>query len=381
VELLQAPRSLPRFTKAGFKLVEIPKDLHRELVAHYLAHNGSGSGEGWNSWGQTQINAHETESTMVNIYGGNTGPALGRKVKDILKPRLEKWVGLELEETSLYGMREYTSPQFLRAHLDRPDVLVVSVTFSIFQEAFDHRRWPLEVVSFDGNTWRVEHPQGTMLYYESATLQHGKPTRLPEGGKHVGLFLHYRPKDWIRRGFVQFQQMRSGSSVRVVRDGRPRHPRQEGWPEHYVKLQLDRSDYSDLQEGSYFWLGNNCSDPRDARDDAALKLSKAEVDETGRWHTRLDKGAALLDAAKNGRLDQAREALEEGADVNFADDNSWTALHEAARKGSAEVVSLLLEAGADPRSRNARSESALDLAREFHGGAGRLLELLGRGEL
>ncbi|CAK0797240.1 unnamed protein product, partial [Prorocentrum cordatum] len=129
----------------------IPKDLHQELVAHYLAHNGTSSDEEWNSWGQTQINAHETLSAMVNVHAGKGGPALARRIKEVLQPRLERWAGLELEETSLYGMREYTSPQYLRAHLDRPDVLVVSVTFSVFQEAFDHRKWPLEVNGFATN--------------------------------------------------------------------------------------------------------------------------------------------------------------------------------------------------------------------------------------
>ncbi|CAK0797241.1 unnamed protein product [Prorocentrum cordatum] len=160
----------------------------------------------------------------------------------------------------------------------------------------------------------------------------------------------------MRRGFVEFQQMRSGSSVRLVEDGRPRHPRQEGWPEQYHKLH-NPSDYVDMQEGSYFSLGNKCADPSDARDDAALKLSKDEVGGTGRWSARLDKGAALLDAAKNGSPDLTREALAAGADVNFADENAWTALHEAARAGSAEVVSLLLEAGADPASRRTESPS------------------------
>jgi ankyrin repeat protein len=56
----------------------------------------------------------------------------------------------------------------------------------------------------------------------------------------------------------------------------------------------------------------------------------------------------LLLASRNGNLDKVNELLNNGADVNAADDSDQkTALHEAAIYGHTDVVSLLLAKGAD----------------------------------
>jgi len=378
LEVLNKPRSLPRFTKLGFKLVEVPQDMQDLLVQFYLDRNHSSITEDWNSWGQTQISKFNVPTKLVDIQG--TSQELRKKyytrIVEWMKPRLEKWVGFELEQTSLYGMREYFHPHALRNHLDRPDVLVVSVTFSVFQEGFDHKKWPLEALAFDGNMWRLEHPQGTMMYYESATLQHGKPDRLPKGGKHVGLFLHYRPKRWMESGFVDFSQTRSSKAVKLIRDDRPRHRLQEGWPKHYYESEYDMSEYADLQEGMYFSLGNTCGNPADQRDDDAFQLSKQ------RWQSPSAQDFALMDAAKGSNKEEVERLLQAGANVNHADKNSWRALHEAARFGSKEVIEVLLAAGADTKAKTNTGATAFDLAHQFHGKNRQdLLRLLGSSEL
>merc|ERR1712151_475401 len=130
-----------------------------------------------------------------------------------------------------------------------------------------------EVISFDGNQYRMEHPQGTMMYYESATVSHGKPGKLPEGGLHAGLFLHFRPVTWANRSYTEFSQKREGMSVVIHDDDRPRAAHQEGWPGHYYsnapKDETD-SEYSDLDEGYYLAMNHTCADATEQRDDAGF---------------------------------------------------------------------------------------------------------------
>jgi ankyrin repeat protein len=65
--------------------------------------------------------------------------------------------------------------------------------------------------------------------------------------------------------------------------------------------------------------------------------------------------APVADAAMRGDVEAVRALLKQGADVNAAQGDGMTALHWAAERGSAEIVQLLVRAGAtlDPRTRNA----------------------------
>lgn len=77
----------------------------------------------------------------------------------------------------------------------------------------------------------------------------------------------------------------------------------------------------------------------------------------------------LTDACLEGDAVCARALLARGADVDYADPDpehegryTWTPLMHAARRGHADIVRLLLEAGADPDRRDRDSNTALTLA-------------------
>ena len=55
----------------------------------------------------------------------------------------------------------------------------------------------------------------------------------------------------------------------------------------------------------------------------------------------------LIDAVKTGQPAKVEEALNAGADIHQQDEQGWTPLNWAAGKGSVEIVSLLLDRGAD----------------------------------
>ena len=60
--------------------------------------------------------------------------------------------------------------------------------------------------------------------------------------------------------------------------------------------------------------------------------------------------APVADAASRGDKDAVRALLKDGADVNAPQGDGMTALHWAATRGDAEMASMLLVAGANPRA-------------------------------
>ena len=75
-----------------------------------------------------------------------------------------------------------------------------------------------------------------------------------------------------------------------------------------------------------------------------------------------EKDKKLLDAAKNNELDEVREALDAGADVDAMDNDGNTTLHLASNYGHTEIVEKLLENRADVNARNGYWMTALDVA-------------------
>src|SRR5262245_64316930 len=61
-------------------------------------------------------------------------------------------------------------------------------------------------------------------------------------------------------------------------------------------------------------------------------------------------GSRVADAAMQGDRAAVRALLTSGEDVNAAQGDGMTALHWAARKGDAELVTMLLAAGANVRA-------------------------------
>lgn len=61
----------------------------------------------------------------------------------------------------------------------------------------------------------------------------------------------------------------------------------------------------------------------------------------------IDPRVKLMYLANEADLDGVKELLDSGIDVNFRDIDDRTALHVAACQGLTDVVSLLLERGAD----------------------------------
>jgi|ThiBio_1000_plan_1041568.scaffolds.fasta_scaffold06313_4 ankyrin repeat protein len=65
----------------------------------------------------------------------------------------------------------------------------------------------------------------------------------------------------------------------------------------------------------------------------------------------------LFEAARRGDLNEVRDALRQGADPTARAERGHTPLHAAALEGHAEVVGLLIDAGADVNARTSGTKT------------------------
>ena len=194
--------AFPAFTPLGFSPVPIPEQMREWLIDFWNRRKSGRVTESWHS-GSTQMSFHEEPTSFVSM--DLEGRMRDKLANEIIKPIVEKWSGIApLELTSFYGIREYKQ-NWLRGHIDRIDTHVLSVTFSLGklnasnidqiltdEEANKLPAWPLEVVAFDGEIYRHDHPQNTMILYESSKLIHGRPYH-NKGPPHLGAFCHFKP--------------------------------------------------------------------------------------------------------------------------------------------------------------------------------------------
>lgn len=78
-------------------------------------------------------------------------------------------------------------------------------------------------------------------------------------------------------------------------------------------------------------------------------------------------GTALIPASEHGYITTVRRLIAAGVDVNHVNTPGWTALHEAIVYGDGsmkyqQVVTALVDAGADLSIRDSSGRSALDNA-------------------
>lgn len=193
------PIKLPAFTKTGFKTVKIPKEIYQILLTHrkHALLDKKMKAEVTISGAVNCVRFEENfeEKECVENHQGTTylmemSETSQKEISEILNPIAEKWAGVPLEPTAVYGIRRYKRGAVLYAHLDKLSTHVISVIINVAQKV--NEPWPLYIMDHDGETHHVTLAPGEMLWYESAKLTHARPLPL-NGSYYDNIFVHFKP--------------------------------------------------------------------------------------------------------------------------------------------------------------------------------------------
>ena len=139
---------------------------------------------------------HSTRQEVITISS-----QLKDTILSTLLPLAEAWSGVSLVGTAVYGIRRYKAGSWLAGHVDQMATHVISAVMNIDQQG---ESWPLHILDHHDQPHQVHLSPGQMVWYESAKLQHGRPTRF-QGEFYDNVFVHFKPRDrrWYSTDVMQ----------------------------------------------------------------------------------------------------------------------------------------------------------------------------------
>jgi len=177
------------FSSLGFAKGKLPKDVFANMAAFYYNNRHEAVNEEWEGKG-VFVNWWETDVKFIAIPWDTK-----KKWQLRLMELVSAWAGVPVEETSMYGLRQYETGARLLSHVDRLPTHAVSLIVNIAQENLANP-WPVEVFDHGDRLHEVTMDAGEIVYYESAKNLHSRnrPLTCKKGGcRFINLFTHYRP--------------------------------------------------------------------------------------------------------------------------------------------------------------------------------------------
>ena len=175
------------FSPLGFAKGRLPPDVFASMGAFFYNNRRNKVREEWRSRG-VFVNWWEADVFFIQIPWN---------MKTIWQSRLvdlvSEWAGTPVEQTVMYGLRQYESGARLISHVDRLPTHAVSLIVNIAQGDLT-QDWPVEVFDHENRLHEVTMEPGDIVYYESAKNLHSRNRPLMgEHAYYVNLFTHYRP--------------------------------------------------------------------------------------------------------------------------------------------------------------------------------------------
>jgi len=182
------------FSPLGFAKGRLPDDVFASIGSFYYNNRMNKMREEWDGKGYF-VNWWETDVYFVQVPWN-----LKEKIQIRLRDLVSEWAGTKVEQTVMYGLRQYESGARLLTHVDRLRTHVVSLIVNIAQGNLTED-WPVEVYDHHGRLHEVTMEPGDIVFYESAKNLHSRNRALSgANGFYVNLFTHYRPieegDDW-----------------------------------------------------------------------------------------------------------------------------------------------------------------------------------------
>ena len=252
------------------------------------------------------------------LRGG--GPQLKQKIWDAAKDTIERWTGMELQPTSMYGIRIYTEGSILSPHVDRLP-LVSSCIVNVAQDVDED--WPLEIYDRQGKAINITMEPGDMVLYESGSLIHGRPFPM-KGRYYANIFIHFEP---------------TGRHV-YHRMNEPDDDLSADFPPYIIRGSPEEENWRRRNPGGW----------------QQPSPSAAHVD--------IPEGHA---AAQRGDVERlAKIAAENDEFLVLQDRNGWQPIHEAARGGHMDAMDFLVAHGVDINARTHHGKGSTPLNVAIH---------------
>tara|TARA_Y100001970_G_scaffold95656_1_gene120495 strand:+ start:482 stop:1723 length:1242 start_codon:yes stop_codon:yes gene_type:complete len=184
-------KEIPIYTDIGFKKDKLDEELHQKILNFYRENTGSLQVENV-AGGYIETDGKGSASHTIEMPND-----LRDEVHESLLSKAEDWSGIRLLPTYVYGVRIYNRGAILKPHRDREETHIIGVIINIDQKV--DSPWALEIQDHQKNNHEVFLSPGEVIFYESATLDHGRPAPL-DGDNFVNVFCHYMPfiKEEIR---------------------------------------------------------------------------------------------------------------------------------------------------------------------------------------
>ena len=175
------------FSSLGFAKGRLPPDLFANMGSFYYNNRHNKVNEEWNNKGYF-VNWWESTVSFIQIPWD---------IKVVWQARLAElvsaWAGVPVEQTSMYGLRQYEDGARLLSHVDRLPTHAVSLIVNVAQGNLTEP-WPVEVFDHADRLHEVIMQPGDIVYYESAKNLHSRNRALMgKDAYFVNLFTHYRP--------------------------------------------------------------------------------------------------------------------------------------------------------------------------------------------
>lgn len=136
------------FSPLGFAKGRLPNDVFAAMGAFYYNNQYHKTNEEWKGKG-VFVNWWETDVFMIQIPW---------KMKDKWQQRLvdlvNEWSGIKVEQTVMYGLRQYEEGARLLTHVDRLNTHVLSLIVNVAQGGLEED-WPVEVFDHNGRLHEV----------------------------------------------------------------------------------------------------------------------------------------------------------------------------------------------------------------------------------
>lgn len=290
----QKHQMVPRtFSSLGFAKGHLPYDVFANMGAFYYNNRHHTVNEEWEGKG-VFVNWWETDVMFVQIPW-----EMKKRWQLRLMELVSEWAGVEVEETSMYGLREYRTGARLLSHVDRRPTHAVSLIVNIAQDNLA-TPWPIEVFDHADRLHEITMEAGEIVYYESAKNLHSRnrPLTCKTGGcSFVNLFTHYRP---VSDGSNWFKNMSD-----MPNRPPPLLQGQVAYDENKDTCQthIGSEQNSNSSLDNFLGVGNvNCEDQSLGSFISPTKFVASEADDLFRWWK------ATADASLIG-FDENREAL------------------------------------------------------------------------